>query len=69
MKTYRLTPRTPPQTMRVGLTFEFPPGGKSEYLVTMLLMAFFSELKSSGVEADHIAIQIDGHRQNPTDTD
>ncbi len=55
--------------MRVGLTFEFPPGGKSEYLVTMLLMAFFSELKSSGVEADHIAIQIDGHRQNPTDTD
>jgi hypothetical protein len=55
--------------MRVGLTFELPPGGKSEYLISMLLMAFFAELASTGIEADHIAIHIEGYRQNPTDTD
>ncbi len=69
MKTCPRTPRTPPQTMRVGLTFDLPPGGRSEYLVTTLLMEFFSELNRSGVEAGHIAITIDGHHQPPPDTD
>ncbi len=55
--------------MRVGLTFDLPPGGRSEYLVTTLLMEFFSELNRSGVEAGHIAITIDGHHQPPPDTD
>jgi len=69
MKTCPRTQHSLPQTMRVSLTFELPPGGKSEYLISMLLMAFFSELASTGIEADHIAIKIDGHHQNPTDTD
>jgi len=69
MKTCPRTPTTPPHTMRIGLTFELPPGRKSEYLVTMLLMAVFTELNNAGVQADHLAIHIDGYQPPPTDTD
>jgi hypothetical protein len=48
--------------MRVGLTFDLPPGPLSDLLVGSVLMALLRELTLAGLDPNHIAVTIDGYR-------